>query len=261
MATSLFSFRTSLLASLMAASALAIAQPAPQAAPAGGPLPPPAGMAGALPPPPGGPMGPGGPLAPAPMTTASVSGQVARWLVNPNGEADGLLLADGTQIAFAPHLSASVTALAKVGDRIDATGWRAGDAGALRAQEIRANGRAVTDQPPSPGAMPPPPRAMGALASMSAGGRIARVLFNDRGDAHGALLDDGTVVRFPPHVGRMIGGLLQPGAPLYVQGWGTRSALGTGIEATRLGATQQALQDVLSGPVDAPRPGPRRRPA
>ncbi|VTY38038.1 Uncharacterised protein [Xylophilus ampelinus] len=255
MATTLLSFRATLLAGLMAASALAIAQPAAQPAPPGGAMPPPAGMAGPLPPP------PGGPLAPTPMATVSVSGQVARWLVNPNGEADGLLLDNGTQIAFAPHLSASVTALAKVGDRIDATGWRAGDAGALRAQEIRANGRAVTEQPPNPGAMPPPPRPMGALASMSAGGRIARVLFNDRGDAHGALLDDGTVVRFPPHVGRMIGGLLQPGAPLYVQGWGTRSPLGTGIEATRLGATQQALQDVLSGPVDAPRPGPRRRPA
>lgn len=198
---------------------------------------------------------------PATMAEANASGRLARWLVNPNGEADGLLLDKGTLITFPPHLSASVTALAQIGDHIDATGWRAGDVAAMQAQEIRANGRSVIDQPPSPGVLPPAPRPMGALASMSAAGRISRVLFNPGGEAHGALLDDGTVVRFPPHVGRMFAVLLQPGAPLYVQGWGTRTSLGVGIEATRIGATQQALRDVFSGPVEAPPPpGLRRRP-
>ncbi|WP_295381918.1 hypothetical protein [uncultured Pseudacidovorax sp.] len=286
-----FPLRAGLLAGLVVASGIAGAQPAPQPVPPAAPVFPmtdaaPRPMAvpraGALPAPmpearPGalaaplpeprpmpvaGPMG----LPPPVQAPASVSGTLARWLINPNGEADGLLLQDGTQVTFPPHLSAELTALAQPGERIDVSGWRATDGGVLQAQQIGARGRTVVDQPPAPGAVPPAPRAMGALAAMDAGGRIARVLSTGRGDVNGVLLQDGTIVRFPPHVGRMIGGLLQPGAPLYAQGWGTRGPLGTALEATRLGASPQALQDVLSGSADmpAPRPGPvpgpQRRP-
>lgn len=283
-----FSLRASLAAGLVAAAGIAAAQPAQPAVQPGAPASAVFPMTDAAPRPQVRPVAPRGPAAagpviaagpaaampapmaapmppqPVPMAQASVSGTLARWLINPNGEADGLLLDNGTQVNFPPHLSADLTALVQAGDRVEVTGWRAGDGQAVQAQQIAAKGRAVVDTPPNPGAVPPAPRAMGALAAMNAGGRIARVLTTGRGDTNGVLLEDGTVVRFPPHVGRMIAGLLQPGAPLYVQGWGTRSNLGTALEATRLGATPQSLQDVLagpvSGPVDLPRPGAPRRP-
>lgn len=282
--------RAGLLAGLIAASGIAGAQPAPQppqpnapvfpmtdaaprpmgapraqaALPAPLPEARPGPMAAPLPEP--RPMPVAGPLGIQPMAQASVSGTLARWLINPNGEADGLLLQDGTQISFPPHLSAELTAMVRPGERIDATGWRATEGAPIQAQQIGAGGRMVVDQPPAPGAVPPAPRPMGALAAMNAGGRIVRVLATGRGDVNGVLLEDGTIVRFPPHVGRMIAGLLQPGAPLYAQGWGTRGPLGAALEATRLGASPQALQDVLSGSVDmpaprpGPQPGPQRRP-
>ncbi|WP_295551379.1 hypothetical protein [uncultured Pseudacidovorax sp.] len=289
-----FPLRAGLLAGLVVASGVAGAQPAPQAVPPAAPVFPmtdaaPRPMAepraGALPAPmpearPGAlaaptseprPMPVAGPMGLPPavqaQAQASVSGTLARWLINPNGEADGLLLQDGTQVSFPPHLSAELTALAQPGERIDVSGWRATEGGVLQAQQVSVRGRTVADQPPAPGAVPPAPRAMGALAAMDAGGRIVRVLSSGRGDVNGVLLEDGTIVRFPPHVGRMIGGLLQPGAPLYAQGWGTRSPLGTALEATRLGASPKALQDVLSGSADMPAarpgpvPGPQRRPA
>ncbi|SIQ58372.1 hypothetical protein [Pseudacidovorax sp. RU35E] len=292
-----FPLRAGLLAGLVVASGIAGAQPAPQAVPPAAPVFPmtdaaPRPMAepraGALPAPmpearPGAlaaptseprPMPVAGPMGLPPavqaqaqaQAQASVSGTLARWLINPNGEADGLLLQDGTQVSFPPHLSAELTALAQPGERIDVSGWRATGGGVLQAQQVSVRGRTVADQPPAPGAVPPAPRAMGALAAMDAGGRIVRVLSTGRGDVNGVLLEDGTIVRFPPHVGRMIGGLLQPGAPLYAQGWGTRSPLGTALEATRLGASPKALQDVLSGSADMPAarpgpvPGPQRRP-
>lgn len=203
------------------------------------------------------PRGAVAPLAAAPAATAQdrVDGRLQRWLVNPNGEADGLLLDNGTQVAFPPHLSAPLTAALKPGDTLRITGWRAGGGTpVLRAVQIRTGERLVVDDSAGPAAMPPPPpRPAPALAQMEAGGRIARVLFNDRAEPHGVLLEDGTTVRFAPHVGRRVAALLQPGAPLHASGWGSRSALGAALEATRLGSTAQSMQDLFSGPA-APAP-------
>jgi len=193
-------------------------------------------------------------VQPAPMDQATVSGTVQRWLVNPNGEADGLLLQDGTQIAFPPHLSATLTSWLRPGDSVQATGWNRKDIGVLRAISLQSQGRVVQDTPPAPGQRPlPAPRE--ALTALQADGRVARVLFNSRGDAHGLLLEDGTVVRFPPHNGNAVMPLLKPGATVSVRGWGTRNALGTGIEAAQLGANPNSLQDMLGGTAGGPPPG------
>ncbi|MFS2167361.1 hypothetical protein, partial [Variovorax sp. Varisp62] len=131
------------------------------------------------------------------------TGRVQQWLINPNGEADGLLLSDGTQVAFPPHLSAAMMQMLRPGDTVQVSGWRAPSVPVVRAQTIGANGRSVTDQPPMPGMAPPPLRDPGTLVAMSAGGRIERLLYTDRGDVHGVVLADKTIVRFPPHIGAM----------------------------------------------------------
>ncbi|WCM93355.1 hypothetical protein M5C99_01055 [Acidovorax sp. NCPPB 2350] len=212
---------------------------------------------------PPGPLGPGGPVAtPAPVAQATQSGRLQRWLLNPNGEADGLLLDDGTQVAFPPHLSTSLTSWLRPGDAVDVVGWRISSTAAMRASTIRSQGRSVDDTPPVPGQFPPPPRD--ALSAMNTDGRIALVLFNDRGDAHGVLLDNGVIVRFPPHVGFAQAALLQPGVTFSARGWGTRNTLGIALEAAQMGATADTLQDVLgpigpAGPV-GPAGGPPRAP-
>jgi hypothetical protein len=178
--------------------------------------------------------------------TTVVAGRIQRWLVNPNGEADGLVLADGTQVAFPPHLAADVTGLAKVGDTIQVTGWRAPGVPVMRAQSLSARGQTVTDRPPEGGMRPP--RDPGALAALSANGKIERLLYNDRGDAHGVVLSDKTIVRFPPHVGEILADQLTVGSALYAEGWGTRGALGSAMEATRIGASANSLRDVFGAP-------------
>lgn len=97
------------LAALLLACAGAQAQPAP---PAPGDVPPPPAA--------GQPPGPIG--QPAAVEQASHSGAVQRWLLNPNGEADGLLLQDGTQVAFPPHLSDTLTSWLRAGDAVDVAG-------------------------------------------------------------------------------------------------------------------------------------------
>lgn len=199
---------------------------------------------------------PPGPVAPEADTVAT--GRVQQWLLNPNGEADGLLLADGTQVAFPPHLSAAVMQALRPGDTVQVRGWRAPQVPVVRMQSLSANGRSVIDEPPVPGMLPPRhAHDPAALSAMTADGRIERLLYNDLGDVHGALLADRTIVRFPPHIGAAYGAQLQPGAQLYARGWGTRGAQGTALEATGLGPTAATAREVFDGP----RRGPGRGPA
>lgn len=187
-----------------------------------------------------------------------LTGRVQRWLINPNGEVDGLLLADGTQVAFPPHLSADAQQLLKPGDSVRVAGWRSPDAPVVRASSLTAtaSGRSLGDTPPSTsantaGAMaapPPAPRERTALTAMSGTGRIARQLHTDRGDVNGVILEDGLIVRFPPHVGATFAQTVKPGATISAKGWGSRGPQGGAFEATAIGATAADMRDVFAGP-------------
>ncbi len=211
--------------------------------------------------PPAPPLAP--PVPPGNVTAATASpvlnGRVQQWLVNPGGEVDGLLLADGTQVAFPPHLSAMLLQILKVGDNVQVNGWRAPNVPVVRAASLTAaaSGRTVTDQPPAPDRLAPPPRDPRALDAMAASGRVSRLLYTDRGDTNGVLLDSGTIVRFPPHVGAQLATTLQPGSTLHAKGWGSRTAQGNALEATALGSTAQGMRELFAGPGTEPPPSPR----
>lgn len=194
--------------------------------------------------------------AQAEAAAPTVTGRLQQWLVNPNGEVDGFLLADGTQVAFPPHLSAELLQAAKRGDSVQVSGWRTPGLPVLRATSVAAGGRSVQDTP-APGAHGP--REPGALTAMNVRGRVARVLYSRRGDANGVLLDSGSIVRFPPHVGAVLTPWLQPGMSLNARGWGSRSAQGTALEATAMGPTAESMQELFAGPAGGPGPkgGPR----
>lgn len=233
-------------------------QPGPVGGPATRPdQPPPLAAPGARPPRPGAPGRAGmPPPPPVAQAQATVSGQVSRWLLNPNGEVDGLLLADGTQVKTPPHLSAALLRAVKLQDTVQVTGRRGEQAQVLRAETLRntANGRSVTDEPPALGSLPAPrPPADGALTAMNASGRIGTVLYTGRGDANGVLLQDGTIVRFAPHAGAALAEQLKPGAPFYARGYGTRNALGQAFEATAIGSTADNARDVFAPPRPLPR--------
>jgi hypothetical protein len=182
------------------------------------------------------------------IAPTTLAGHVARLLPNPNGEVDGLLLDDGTQVAIPPHLSSQLLATLKPGDGVAVTGRRAPDAPVIRATELRntASGKRVVDEGPDGASQRP--REPAALTAMSADGRIAALLHTDRGDLDGVVLDNGTSVRFPPRVGIQFAGLLKTGGTLFAQGYGTSSSQGSAIEATRLGASLDAEQAVFAPP-------------
>jgi hypothetical protein len=199
------------------------------------------------------------PLPPPPNTqpvaaTDQVSGTVSMYLLNPRGEVDGLLLADGTQVKFPPHMSADLTRVVRPNDRITAQGTREVSPVFTAFTIANANGQLINEARPTRPPAPPDLRGV-TLKSMQADGKVQVVLHAPRGEVEGAVLDNGTIVRIAPHASAQFNALLQPGATISAKGYGTENELGRCLEATEIGAAGQMLTPIYS--VAAMPPGPR----
>jgi hypothetical protein len=173
-----------------------------------------------------------------------VAGSVRRFLVNPHGEVDGLLLADGTIVKFRPHMGAELIAVVKANDAISVRGYREPSA-AVKAIVVVNEGtrQQVVERPPGPDiAKMPKHLRFAALSRLKVMGKIERQMRGKKGEVNGVLLSDGTVVRFPPHVAFDFAVLLQPGLVIAAEGLGTENAYGRGLEATAMGPSPEALR-------------------
>jgi hypothetical protein len=79
-----------------------------------------------------------------------VSGTFERFLINPHGDADGMILTDGTEVHFPPHMAAELCAAIRGDDAIKLRGVRprVGDLIAAVAIETADGKRIVDDGPP-----------------------------------------------------------------------------------------------------------------
>jgi hypothetical protein len=173
-------------------------------------------------------------------------GRLQRFLVNPHGEVDALLLADGTIVKFPPHMSEELVAAVRPGDAVSARGFRE-PGGAVKAFVIvnDASRREVIERPPAPDiARMPKHLRFATLSRLQVAGAVERALRGPKGEVNGVLLTDGTVVRFPPHAAFDFAAVLQPGQAFAAEGLGTESAYGKGLEATAMGPTLQALRPI-----------------
>lgn len=164
-------------------------------------------------------------------------GVVSQVLMNPEGEADGLLLDDGTQIKFPPHMSSELRANVAVKDAVTVKGVEEGGR-AIRGDTIvnDKSGKALADTPPTRGGPPPPPPRPGreSLARLTAEGKITRQLFGPRGDVNGVLLASGTQVRVGPRVLDDSKVSLEVGKSIRASGFGTKNQYGEAMEATEI---------------------------
>ncbi len=176
-------------------------------------------------------------------------GTLDRFVLNPKADIDGLLLSDGTEIHTPPHLSAQLLKELAPGAKLTVYGVKTRDSDLIVAVAIdAANGKHIVDDGPSPKHEKPdkPPHKSGVpTKSMTHSGVIQRLLHGPKGNAHGALLDDGTVIRFPPHSAEHFADLLVIDAPLSVRGHALTTRQGTVVVAKAMG------KDTL---IDTPRP-------
>ncbi|KTT34892.1 hypothetical protein NS201_01700 [Pseudomonas oryzihabitans] len=180
-------------------------------------------------------------------------GQLKQFLINPRGDIDGLILADGTEVNTPPHLSEQLAATFKPGDNINVAGLRAASLPLVQAVSLTnvQTGKTVTDQGPERTGKPrPPPPAPGAERDGdSLQGQIVQLLHGPRGDVNGALLQDGTALRLPPHEAVRLEALLKPGASVAARGELVANAQGRAFRVSALGADASSLQTL-----DTPRP-------
>lgn len=217
-------------------------------------------------------MAPAGKAQPPDVgSTRTLQGAIERFTTAPMGEIDGAVLDDGTVIHWAPHLADRFSGIAARGEPIRATGWTVTGPEGDTHFEIRTLTNRRTNAffenndpaPPPPrsgpgrrrGSLPPPrPQPERRLESnplRSVQGRVARLTTAPMGEVDGAVLDDGTVVHWPPHLSAQFAATVTRGAQVRFNGWTE-----IGPEADSHFEVQSASNirtDSASGNVPAPR--------
>ena len=182
-------------------------------------------------------------------------------MMNPDGLIDGILLSDGTIVRFALHMSQQLVQTVKPQDSVSVDGFIEYQ-GTIHATTITnpASQQSVVDTPPS-AQNPPPSSSQEVRQPMSVTGTIKVLTHAARGEIDGAVLDNGTIVHIPPHMGAQYANLFQVGATLAAAGFGTINTYGRSLEATSIGPSADHMQTVtanddrpLGGPGERPRP-------
>jgi hypothetical protein len=199
-----------------------------------------------------------------PQQLPAYKGQVQLFTLTPRGDIDGFVLSDGMEVKTPPHLSTEIAYSVKPGDAITIHGLKAASLPLIQATSVTvdASGKTIVDNGPD-GAIqtpPPPPPITGPAQNGPAAdqaqtqGRVRMALHGPRGEVNGALLEDGTILRLPPHMAASLSAALQPGQTIFFSGTDRVTALGKVLDVTGIGTAPNQLMPV--GP-DGPR-GPGR---
>jgi hypothetical protein len=191
-----------------------------------------------------------------PDSLTPVISKVERFLFNPRGQADGMILANGVEAHFPPHLSDKVLASLEAGERVTLYGVkpRSADMIACVALETEDGVRIDDTGPPS--------KAKKKGHGKKHDGRpdeletrpveivdtVQRALHGPKGEFRGVLLKGGEIVRFPPHVAHAIPTLCQTGSQVTVRGTALHIEGATVIEAIELGGSKHTLQRIPKDP-------------
>jgi hypothetical protein len=207
------------------------------------------------------PPAPPPPASPPIDQQAGVTGTIKAFTLTPIGEIEGVILTNGTEIHVPPHLTEQVASAAHLGEAVAVRGWNTGVPNFIVATALtRQRGQSVVDQgPPPPGMRPPPPpvgQAAPGAQFATAQGRISQVLHGPRGDANGALLDDGTTLKFPPPTAWQTASLLQPGQAIVAQGWSLSNSYGRVVDVQSIASAPQTLPPLPAASSVLPPPPP-----
>ena len=168
-------------------------------------------------------------------------GVIERFLINPHGEYDGLILRDGTEVHFPPHLSQEVGRDLARNATVCIQGVRLRRAPVLAAIALQAlpSGRAIVDNGPDDDLRKRHPRR-----KLEVSGMVVRPVHGPKGEVRGALLDDGTMVRVGRHADPKLRELLVEGQQLAARGEGVALPDGISVEANEIGATLETMKRI-----------------
>jgi len=175
-----------------------------------------------------------------PAQLPTVTGKVAQYLPTPRGDVDGLLLDDGTEVHFPPHLSAELVFAVKPGDSVTVHGLKA------RAEPL-VDAASITNDATKVTVVNGGPWRHDEMTQMDAQGRIKADLHGPRGEFNGVVLDDGTVIHLPPPEATRLADQLAVGKTIVAKGEGFSGDLGKAIGARAIGPDSTHLV-AIAGP-------------
>jgi single-stranded DNA-binding protein len=172
--------------------------------------------------------------APEAERAQTVTGTVRDYTYAPKGEMDGAVLDDGTVIHWPPHMQDRFAEVVKRGDRVRIEGrMETGPRGdthleVLQVANLRSKVSQSNDDPPPPPtgrgprgrgrrpAPPPPPPEDREMKTVT--GKVRNMTTAPKGEIDGALLDDGTLIHWPPHMQDRFQEIVAPGDRVRVRG-------------------------------------------
>jgi hypothetical protein len=178
-----------------------------------------------------------------PLSLPETRGKVSRFLLNPHGELDGFIMGS-RQVHVPPHLSSQVARHVAQGDPVRVRGVKPRHADMIAAVSLTtARGVTILDEGPHQHEQKAH-KPHGERKPMEASGEVVLSLFGPKGELRGALLDDGTSLRMPPHAAAELAAYLSPGAHVHAWGHGVKNKHGRTVEV-----------DEIAELVDASEPG------
>jgi len=182
-----------------------------------------------------------------------VVGTVDLFLVNKHGEADGFLMTDGREVHVPPHLSPRLLREVRPGSKVRVRGVRPRAVEMIAAVAIdTAKGRLLDEGPDH---RPDDDEFEEAKhGSMSVQGIVRQPIHGPKGETRGAVLEDGRIIRLPPHEAERFSDLLVAGGKIAAKGEGATTSFGTVVEAKEIGVSSDALKAV--GDPKKPKHGP-----
>jgi hypothetical protein len=192
-----------------------------------------------------------------PRSLTPIRGTIEQFVMNRDGELDGLLLSTGTEtqlVHFPPHMGGAVERTIKAGDSITVHGVKPRGAAVIAAVSlVPADGVEILDEgPDAPHQEAPPAGDEAVKHDAKAGGVVRLTLYGPKGELRGAVLEDGTAIRLGKKEAQRFADLLQLGAAVAVEGTAIVCRHGTAINAKAIGAKADRLQPVKEKKEDEP---------
>jgi hypothetical protein len=172
-----------------------------------------------------------------------VRGTVERFIVNPEGEIDGLILTYDNDrfllVHVPPHLQRELEAAVKPGESIRVRGIRPRDADMIAAVSLTANdGTVIVDN--GPGADLKHPHQRGKPSTVAFAGTVRLPLFGPKGE--------GSIIRIEPKMAARFIEWLRPRASIAARGNGLETKHGRVVTAKEIGPDLSHLMSATDLP-------------
>ena len=133
--------------------------------------------------------------------SVEMSGTITEWTHNDDFLYDGFYLQSGGEsyfVKFPPHMAKAVYDCGKT-VTVQGTQKRSSEGvGEIHIISVKGNGVTVIHIPP------PRPTKAPVEKSISGQGVVTQLQLNKKGDVSGFFLDNGTILRVPPHIARQL---------------------------------------------------------